>query len=97
MSENLCRLGSAVERVAIAMWADYVRTASPPVMWHKDHDLKHWAVTATQKDREAWRRSAAIAIEAINRISIEMDIARPLLPPDWRKLVYAVDIDCDHI
>lgn len=54
-----------VEKVAIAMWIDYVKSASPPVEWHSKHDLKHWTETATERDREAWRRSARVAISTL--------------------------------
>lgn len=54
-----------VERVAIAMYCDYLRSAAPPVAFHPRHDLRMWTKVASERDRIAWRRSAAVAIEAM--------------------------------
>lgn len=58
----------ATEKVAIAMWLDYVKSAAPPVEWHSDDDLKHWTETASERDRQAWRRSAKVAIATIDKL-----------------------------
>jgi hypothetical protein len=58
-------LSDMVERVACAMWCNYIRSASPPVEFHKSKEAYHWFNTATEQDREAWRRSARVAIETI--------------------------------
>ncbi len=58
-------MSEMIERVAIAMWCDYVRSASPPVEFHARHNLKYWLEVASERDRIAWRRSARIALATI--------------------------------
>ena len=67
--EEIAREGGVdtiIERVAMAMWIDYVHTAAPPVEWYKKDNYKHWIETATERDRQAWRRLARVAVEAMH-------------------------------
>ena len=85
-----------IECVAMRMWIDYVQSASPPVEWHKSQDQMHWLNTATERDRQAWRRTAKVAIEAMRKPNAVMweasgavGIEQPRLEIQWERMIDA--------